>query len=64
MSNAEDGCLGESTYTLRPSLGGHMLSYGSAEEKPAKKAKIGGGGIIARFLNLNSAAAAPQRLRV
>lgn len=64
MSNAEDSCLGESTYTLRPSLGGHMLSYGSAEEKPAKKAKIGGGGIIARFLNLNSAAAAPQRLRV
>lgn len=64
MSNAEDSCLDESTYTLRPSLGGHMLSYGSAEEKPAKKARIGGGGIIARFLNLNSASAAPQRLRV
>ena len=64
MSGAEDSCIGESMYSLRPSLGSHMLSYSSVEEKPAKKAKIGGsGGIIARFLNLNSATTT-QRVRV
>lgn len=42
---------GDSIYRLRPSLGHHMLSYGHAEEKPAKKAKTMGGGIISRFLN-------------
>ena len=64
MSNAEEIDQGESACTLRPSLGGHMLSYGSAEEKPAKKAKVSGGGIIARFLNLNGAASTSQRLHV
>ena len=64
MSYNEDSYLTESAYTLRPSLGRHILSYGSFEEKPAKKAKIGGGGIIARFLNLNSATTASQRVRV
>ena len=64
LSGAEDGYTGESMYSLRPALGSHMLSYGSVEEKPAKKAKVAsGGGIIARFLNLNSAPA-PQRVRV
>lgn len=64
MSSVEDHCMGESMYNLRPSLGHHMLSYGSIEEKPAKKAKVGGsGGIIARFLNLNNATT-NQRVRV
>ncbi|KAL8832325.1 MAG: hypothetical protein Q9191_000326 [Dirinaria sp. TL-2023a] len=63
MSSHEDGYMSESTYTLRPSLGNHMLSCGSVDEKPAKKVKIGGGGIIARFLNLNNATANP-RVRV
>lgn len=64
MSGKEDNFMSESTYTIRPSLGSHTLSYGSIEEKPAKKAKIGGGGIIARFLNLNSATMTQQRVRV
>ena len=64
MSGNEDNSVGESMYTLRPSLGSHMLSYGSNEEKPAKKARVGGGGIIARFLNLNSATTTSQRVRV
>lgn len=64
MSYNEESYLAESAYTLRPSLGRHILSYGSFEEKPAKKAKIGGGGIIARFLNLNSATTTSQRVRV
>ena len=64
MPYNEDSYLAESAYTLRPSLGRHILSYGSLEEKPAKKAKIGGGGIIARFLNLNSATTTSQRVRV
>ena len=64
MSGNEDNSMGESTYRLRPSLGSHTLSYGSIEEKPAKKARIGGGGIIARFLNLNSATMTSQRVRV
>ena len=55
ISGAEDSYVGESMYNLRPTLGSHMLSHGSVEEKPAKKAKVSGtGGIIARFLNLNS----------
>lgn len=63
MSSVEDHCMGEPMYSLRPSLGNHMLSYGSVEEKPPKKAKVGGsGGIIARFLNLN--ATTNQRVRV
>lgn len=64
MSHPDDSYLSGSAYTLRPALGGHLLSYGSVDEKPAKKAKIGGGGIIARFLNLNSATTTSQRLRV
>ena len=64
MSCNEDTYLTESAYTQRPSLSGHILSCGSVEEKPAKKAKIGGGGIIARFLNLNSATTTSQRVRV
>lgn len=66
MSSVEESYhyAGEPTYSLRPSLGSHMLSYSSFEEKPAKKAKVGGsGGIIARFLNLNSTTTA-QRVRV
>lgn len=52
----EDRYRDESTCPpLRPAMGSHTLSYGSTEEKPAKKAKVSGGGIIARFLNLNTA---------
>lgn len=55
ISGAEESYQGESMYCLRPTLGNHMFSYGSVEEKPAKKAKVGSsGGVIARFLNLNS----------
>ena len=64
MSSNEDNSVAEVIYSSRPSLGSHMLSYGSMEEKPAKKARVGGGGIIARFLNLNSATTAAQRVRV
>lgn len=42
---------GESPYRLRPSMGNHIVSYGSTEEKPSKKAKTMAGGIISRFLN-------------
>ena len=63
MSGHEDHYMSESTYTLRPSLGNHVFCYGTGEEKPAKKAKIGGGGIIARFLNMNSATTNP-RIRI
>ena len=64
MSGNEDNSVTESIYPSRPSLGGHMLSWGNIEEKPAKKARVGGGGIIARFLNLNSATTAAQKVRV
>ena len=64
MSGNEDSYMGESGYALRPSLGNHMLSYGSTDEKPAKKAKVSGGGIIARFLNLNTDHPTSQRIRV
>ena len=47
----DDGYYGEATmYKLRPVLGAHQMSY-NVEDKPAKKAKIGGGSIISRFLN-------------
>ena len=47
----DDGYYGEAmTYKLRPVLGAHQISY-VADDKPAKKAKIGGGSIISRFLN-------------
>ncbi|MCJ1268866.1 hypothetical protein MMC22_008754 [Lobaria immixta] len=42
---------GESLYRLRPMMSNHQISYGSGEEKPAKKVKTMGGGIISRFLN-------------
>lgn len=42
---------GDYLYRLRPMMSNHQLSYGSGEEKPAKKAKMMGGGIISRFLN-------------
>ena len=64
MSGNEDNSVTESMYQPRPSLGSHMLSYGSIEEKPAKKARVSGGGIIARFLNLNSGTTVAQRVRV
>ena len=69
----EDGCGHVSTdsgvsgygYASRPMLGGHGLSY--EEGKPAaKKARVGGGmggGIIARFLNLNTTGANTIRAR-
>lgn len=45
---------GDSLYHLRSS---HSHGYGSLEEKPAKKAKIMGGGIISRFINSATGAA-------
>lgn len=47
----DDGYYGEATmYKLRPALGAHQISY-TVDDKPAKKAKTGGGSIISRFLN-------------
>ena len=47
----DDGYYSEATmYKLRPVLGAHQISY-VADDKPAKKAKVGGGSIISRFLN-------------
>lgn len=45
---------GDSLYHLRSS---HSHGHGNFEEKPAKKAKIMGGGIISRFINSASGAA-------
>ena len=45
---------GDSLYHLRSS---HLHGNGSFEEKPAKKAKIMGGGIISRFINSATGAA-------
>ncbi|KAL6717516.1 PHO85 cyclin-1 [Lecanora helva] len=48
----DDGYYSEATmYKLRPVLGAHQISYSVDENKPAKKAKTGGGSIISRFLN-------------
>lgn len=44
---------GESLYRLKPC---YMHGYGSLEEKPAKKVKTMGGGIISRFINSATAA--------
>lgn len=46
---------GESVYRVRPAMGkqqysGYGASYGCVEEKPAKKAKVGGGGMFSRLL--------------
>jgi len=47
----DDGYYGEATmYKLRPVPGDHQISY-TVDDKPAKKAKTGGGSIISRFLN-------------
>lgn len=42
---------GEYLHRLRPTMSNHQISYGSGDEKPAKKVKTMGGGIISRFLN-------------
>ena len=46
---------GESVYRMRPTMGkqqysGYGASYGCVEEKPAKKVKMGGGGMFSRLL--------------
>lgn len=50
---------GDSLYHLRSS---HSHGHGSFEEKPAKKAKIMGGGIISRFIN-SAAGATTYRIK-
>lgn len=42
---------GEYLYRLRPTMSNYPISYGSGDEKPTKKVKTVGGGIISRFLN-------------
>ncbi|MCJ1465477.1 hypothetical protein MMC07_004095 [Pseudocyphellaria aurata] len=47
---------GEYLGRLRPTMSHHQISYGCGEEKPAKKIKTMGGGIISRFLNTATSA--------